>query len=132
MNRKAQRLTVFNGNETVIGYFVSTGMEGLETPRGVYVVSEKTKNPPYTYPYSDWVPDWLKGQTFESGSEYNPLVGAWIGLKGEAQIAGIGIHGTRDREDIGTIASHGCIRMRRKDVLDLYDRVGPDMKVVII
>ncbi|HUF62252.1 MAG TPA: L,D-transpeptidase [Verrucomicrobiales bacterium] len=33
------------------------------------------------------------------------------------------IHGTHDEEGIGKPASHGCIRMRSADVIDLYDRV---------
>jgi len=31
------------------------------------------------------------------------------------------IHGTHDEERIGTPASHGCIRMRNADVLELFD-----------
>jgi lipoprotein-anchoring transpeptidase ErfK/SrfK len=36
---------------------------------------------------------------------------------------GAGIHGTADEASIGTAASHGCIRMTVRDVIDLYDRV---------
>ncbi|CUR48588.1 L,D-transpeptidase [Alloalcanivorax xenomutans] len=33
------------------------------------------------------------------------------------------IHGTPDHEPMGQPASHGCIRMRNADVIDLFDRV---------
>ncbi len=33
------------------------------------------------------------------------------------------IHGTSDEALIGTPASHGCIRMRNTDVIELFDRV---------
>jgi L,D-transpeptidase YbiS len=33
------------------------------------------------------------------------------------------IHGTPDREVMGVPFSHGCIRMRNADVLDLFERV---------
>ena len=33
------------------------------------------------------------------------------------------IHGTPDREPLGVPASHGCVRMRNADLLDLFDRV---------
>lgn len=33
------------------------------------------------------------------------------------------IHGTSDHESIGVAASHGCIRMRCADVVDLFERV---------
>ncbi|UCG72139.1 MAG: L,D-transpeptidase [Chromatiales bacterium] len=34
------------------------------------------------------------------------------------------IHGTPDREVMGVPFSHGCIRMRNADVVDLFDRVN--------
>lgn len=34
-------------------------------------------------------------------------------------------------EKIGTAASSGCIRMRNIDVVDLYNRVTPDTKVIV-
>ncbi len=42
------------------------------------------------------------------------------------------IHGTAEEEKIGEVASHGCIRMYNKDVIDLYDRVDEGTKVEII
>ena len=34
------------------------------------------------------------------------------------------IHGTPEEATIGTPASHGCIRMRNADIIDLFDRVA--------
>ncbi|MDH5472370.1 MAG: L,D-transpeptidase [Gammaproteobacteria bacterium] len=42
------------------------------------------------------------------------------------------IHGTVDEDSIGHPASHGCIRMRNQDVIDLYDRVDIGCAVNII
>ena len=36
---------------------------------------------------------------------------------------GAGIHGTDAINSLGTAASHGCVRMAIKDVMDLFDRV---------
>ncbi|MGB4342322.1 MAG: L,D-transpeptidase, partial [Moraxellaceae bacterium] len=33
------------------------------------------------------------------------------------------IHGTPDTEPMGVPLSHGCIRMRNDDIIDLFDRV---------
>ena len=44
---------------------------------------------------------------------------------------GAGIHGTTAESSIGTAASHGCIRMRIPDVIDLYDRVPVESPVFI-
>ena len=41
------------------------------------------------------------------------------------------IHGTNHEEKIGTPASHGCIRMRNADVIELFDLVEADTPVVI-
>nr|CAA6821041.1 MAG: ErfK/YbiS/YcfS/YnhG family protein [uncultured Thiotrichaceae bacterium] len=41
------------------------------------------------------------------------------------------IHGTDEEGRLGQPASHGCIRMRNLDVIDLYERVGIDTLVVI-
>jgi lipoprotein-anchoring transpeptidase ErfK/SrfK len=41
------------------------------------------------------------------------------------------IHGTRHEDKIGTPASHGCIRMRNADVIELFDLVDETATVVI-
>ena len=42
------------------------------------------------------------------------------------------IHGTPDEGLIGTPSSHGCIRMKNRDVVDLYDRVDAGTPVEIL
>lgn len=41
------------------------------------------------------------------------------------------IHGTAEEQLIGTPASHGCIRMKNDDVMDLFDRVHNGLIVCI-
>lgn len=41
------------------------------------------------------------------------------------------IHGTNDEKNIGKPCSHGCIRMRNLDVIDLFDRVHEGDTVLI-
>jgi len=41
------------------------------------------------------------------------------------------IHGTPETEPMGVPLSHGCIRMRNADVLDLFDRVPVGATVLI-
>ena len=41
------------------------------------------------------------------------------------------IHGTPDTEPMGRPLSHGCIRMRNDDILQLFDWLEPGMPVVI-
>ena len=42
------------------------------------------------------------------------------------------IHGTPDNQPVGEPQSHGCIRMRNADVIDLFDRVAPGTTVDIL
>jgi len=42
------------------------------------------------------------------------------------------IHGTSDEQGIGTPVSHGCIRMRNRDVVELFDAVTPGTPVEIV
>lgn len=42
------------------------------------------------------------------------------------------IHGTNDEARIGTPVSHGCVRMRDTDVIEVYDRVECGTPVVIL
>lgn len=41
------------------------------------------------------------------------------------------IHGTPDTEPMGEPLSHGCIRMRNRDVIHLFDRLEPGVPVMI-
>jgi lipoprotein-anchoring transpeptidase ErfK/SrfK len=68
----------------------------------------------------------------------DPIVTRILWLRGrEAQNANaygryIYIHGTPEERTIGTRASYGCIRMRSRDVIQLYDIVGPRVRVTIL
>ncbi len=41
------------------------------------------------------------------------------------------IHGTKHEDKIGTAASHGCVRMRNEDVIELFELVDEGTQVVI-
>jgi lipoprotein-anchoring transpeptidase ErfK/SrfK len=68
----------------------------------------------------------------------DPIVTRILWLRGrEAQNANayaryIYIHGTPEERNIGKRASYGCIRMRSRDVMQLYDIVGPQARVTIV
>jgi hypothetical protein len=67
----------------------------------------------------------------------DPIVTRILWLKGlEPQNAhaygrDIYIHGTPEEYKIGTPASYGCIRMRSRDVVWLFSKVGVGAKVII-
>ena len=41
------------------------------------------------------------------------------------------IHGTKHEDKVGTPASHGCVRMRNEDVIELFEMVDEGAPVVI-
>jgi lipoprotein-anchoring transpeptidase ErfK/SrfK len=97
-------------------YTVAVGMEGLETPEGLYHIQEKEENPTWNVPESAWAGS-LAGQSIPPGPE-NPIKARWMGI-----FEGAGIHGTEETYSLGHAASHGCVRMSIPDVEELYDRV---------
>ena len=59
---------------------------------------------------------WLAGEDRDNANTYGRF---------------IYIHGTNHEDEIGQPVSHGCIRMRNSDVIELFERVGVDTPVVI-
>ena len=59
------------------------------------------------------------GRTVAPGP-HNPVGDRWMGLSK----AGYGIHGTNEPNSIGKAASHGCIRMAKKDLEEMYELVS--------
>ncbi|MGN6217594.1 MAG: L,D-transpeptidase family protein [Solirubrobacterales bacterium] len=97
-------------------YTVAVGMEGLETPEGLYHIQEKEENPVWHVPNSAWAGS-LAGKTIPPGPE-DPIKARWMGI-----FEGAGIHGTEETWSLGHAESHGCIRMSIPDVIELYDQV---------
>jgi lipoprotein-anchoring transpeptidase ErfK/SrfK len=97
-------------------YTVAVGMEGLETPEGIYEIQEKEENPTWHVPDSAWAGS-LAGTTVPPGPS-NPIKARWMAI-----YEGAGIHGTEETYSLGSAASHGCVRMAIPDVEELYDRV---------
>jgi lipoprotein-anchoring transpeptidase ErfK/SrfK len=68
----------------------------------------------------------------------DPIVSRILWLKGcESQNANafgryIYIHGTPEERNIGLPVSYGCVRMRSRDVIELYDIVGNGARVTIV
>ena len=68
----------------------------------------------------------------------DPIVTRIMWLRGKEQANSntfrrlIYIHGTPEERTIGRPASYGCIRMKSKDVIDLYRRIGVGADVKII
>jgi L,D-transpeptidase catalytic domain/Putative peptidoglycan binding domain len=120
LNRGGFKLTLYKDLKPAKTYSVAVGAVGLETPAGLYHIQNKAVNPAWTKPHSDWVPASEQGDIVPGGTPENPLKARWMGIFDGAGIHGIdpSLYGT-----IGSAASHGCVRMRIPDVVELYDKV---------
>jgi lipoprotein-anchoring transpeptidase ErfK/SrfK len=125
VNRGAFKLTLYKKLKPAKTYSIAVGQVGLETPAGLYHIQNKAVNPAWNVPNSAWAGS-LAGQVIPGGAPNNPLKARWMGI-----FDGAGIHGTDASGSIGTAASHGCIRMRIPDVIELYDEVPVGAPVYI-
>jgi lipoprotein-anchoring transpeptidase ErfK/SrfK len=126
INRSAFQLTLYKHLKAVKTYGIAVGQVGLETPAGLYHIQNKAVNPAWTMPNSDWVAPKDRGKVIPGGTPENPLKARWLGI-----FAGAGIHGTDAASSIGSAASHGCVRMRIPDVIELYPQVPVGAPVYI-
>ena len=98
-------------------YTVAVGKPTTPSPSGTFSIARRVKNPVYQH----------EGKTVQPGPG-NPVGTRWMGLS----VKGYGIHGTNEPKSIGKAASHGCIRMGRKDLEEFYElvNVGDTVKLV--
>ncbi|MDX2422580.1 MAG: L,D-transpeptidase [Amphritea sp.] len=147
-----QRLELWRGSICLKRYSVSTALNGPGeqknsgcTPRGEHLIRAKigagkpinsvfigrrSTGEIYSsalaerYPQRDWILSriiWLSG--CEIGRNRLSCV--------DTMQRYIYIHGTPDCEPMGQPLSHGCIRMRNLDIVDLFERVNVGTRVFI-
>jgi hypothetical protein len=100
-----RRLAVLeNGN--VIAYFsVAVGASVSPSPEGEFEIVSRVVNPTYYH----------EGVVIPAGTD-SPIGTRWLGLSEK----GYGIHGTNAPRSIGHASSHGCIRLRNRDIEKLF------------
>ncbi len=124
IDRGSFQLRLFKDLKLVHTYPIAVGMQGLETPAGLYHIQDKQVNPSWHVPNSAWAGS-LAGKVIPPGPQ-DPIKARWMGI-----FNGAGIHGTDELASIGSAASHGCVRMRIPDVEQLYDQVSVGTPVYI-
>ena len=117
VDRGGFRLRLFKRLRYNRSYPIAVGAAGHDTPTGLFRITSKQVNPAWHAPNRPWAGSYA-GRTVPGGAPDNPLKARWLGIA-----SGVGIHGTAEPWSIGSRASHGCIRMRVPDVIDLYRRV---------
>lgn len=104
-----RKLALIENGRVVKIYSTAVGAAASPTPIGTYKIIQRVANPTW------YGPDKVVGP-----GKDNPVGTRWLGLNRK----GYGIHGTNNPRSIGKRASHGCVRMRNRDVEDLFARVA--------
>lgn len=98
-------------------YVVAVGKRSTPSPTGTFTIMTRVVNPSYSH----------DGQVVAPGPG-NPVGTRWMGLSAK----GYGIHGTNAPRSIGRAASHGCIRMSKGDLEELFAAVETGDQVDIV
>jgi lipoprotein-anchoring transpeptidase ErfK/SrfK len=109
-----RKLAVLEGDRIVRIFETAVGAPHSPSPTGVYQIVNSIADPTW----------YTKGKIVPPG-KCNPLGTRWLGLSRK----GYGIHGTNRPNSIGHNASHGCIRMRNREVEELFKMVAVGEKV---
>jgi lipoprotein-anchoring transpeptidase ErfK/SrfK len=127
IRRGANTLQHFRNGRLVKTYRVATGAPGYPTPLGVLRVVAKQRAPSWYNPHSTWSRD--LPDVIGPGPD-NPLGTRALALSAP----GVLIHGVPavENSSIGTNASHGCIRMLRSDVEELFPTVPAGATVIVL
>ncbi|VYU12958.1 L,D-transpeptidase family protein [Clostridium tertium] len=118
LNLSNQMTYVYEGeknNWTLLKEFSSsTGIEGEETPKGIFSVTDRG--------------EWFYSHDYEQGGKY------WVQFMGDYLFHSLPYN--EDQSEIvdytlGEPASHGCIRLKVEDSKWIYDNIDNDTKVII-
>lgn len=142
ISARTQQLTVKNGRKKLGAYPVSTSRFGLGTEEG------SMKTPTGRFRIAEKIGDGMPlGTVFKNRRrvkvtkkllrEEDLVMTRILWLDGldpknaNTHERFIYIHGTNHEDGIGKPASHGCIRMRNADLVDLFELVRANTPVVI-
>jgi len=125
VERSACRIFLLDKQGLFKSYRTGLGMPGYETVLGRYTIGNKQKDPTWFRPGGSPVPP--GDPENELGTRWMPLVPIEEGLPSD-----LGIHGTIVPETIGQYKSHGCPRMYKEDVEELYDLVVRSTPVEVV
>ena len=114
------------GNGRALRYGIGVAKSGFEW-RGVHQVTRKAEWPGWTPP-AEMLQRRPELPRHMDGGPNNPL-GARALYLGSTLYR---IHGTTEPWSIGHNVSSGCIRLTNSDVMDLYERVKLNTKVVVL
>lgn len=112
VTKRYHLLELFRGERRFAAYEIGIGRRD-RTPVGRFVIYEKIENPDYITHDRRIIP---------AGQPGNQLGSRWMRLSGATadDPQGYGIHGTPNEASVGKSLSNGCLRMRNRDLENLF------------
>ena len=104
-----RKLAVLDAGRVLRIFPTAVGAPKSPSPSGSFTIVQRVIDPTW----------YGQGKIVPPGKS-NPVGTRWIGLS----VKGYGIHGTNNPGSIGHNVSHGCIRLRNRDVEQLYTMVA--------
>lgn len=150
---RRQKMYHIKNNKIFSTYPVSTSSKGagnnigsFKTPTGLHFIAEKIgDNAPVATLFINKknTGKVVPVNITEVSSNKDEITSRVLSLKGLQQginkgkkydtfARGIYIHGTSDEASIGKPSSHGCIRMKNDDIIELFDLLSVGIKVVLL
>ena len=108
-------LTVLERGTPIQTFDVTVGTNRHPTPEGQYRIDWIVWNPSWNPPNSEWA----RGKKPIGPGPSNPMGRVKMFFRQPAYY----VHGTTRDDQIGEAASHGCVRMRNEDVIELAQLV---------
>lgn len=103
-----RKVAVIQDGAVIATFSVAVGAAATPSPTGEFTIVSRVTHPTYYH----------SGTVIPPGKD-NPLGTRWVGLSQK----GYGIHGTNVPRSIGHAQSHGCIRLRNRDMEKLFTMV---------
>jgi lipoprotein-anchoring transpeptidase ErfK/SrfK len=100
-----RKLVVMQNGAVLREFPIAVGANASPSPTGTFEIVNRLSDPTYYH----------AGIVLPPGAD-NPLGPRWVGLNKK----GYGIHGTNAPGSIGKAASHGCIRLRNRDMVQFF------------
>lgn len=126
-----RKIYLYRYNRLVKTYRCAVGVSRYPTPYGTFYIGRKVKMPSWHNGGMTWAANM---PSYIGPGPNNPLGTRAMYVYGRHGDTGVRFHGVPHSEDwsIGHAASHGCMRMHRKDVEDFFKRVNVGTTVYII
>lgn len=117
-----KQVELYDRDKLVASFPVAVGKKGWETPTGNFEIIQMIKDPSWENPWT--------GKVIPPSPD-NPIGERWIGFWTDGKNF-IGFHGTPGEHLIGQAVSHGCVRMRNKDIKQLFELVSLGIPVQVV